>query len=349
MGLGLFRDIHDDEDVAEVKGVPTFRYKLPPSRSPPASPAQSAASTRSMSATSRSATPSNHHDHVSGRDGHFWRRAALAGARPWRGCDLDRAVHRGDRAGRFDRPRHCRARVDPAVLLLPAGVMPSLARYWHRIVPPRRAPSKAVAPAALAKPATPTPDGAVLVIDQVKKSFGGVQALRGVSLEVRRGEILGLVGPNGSGKSTLINMITGHYPLDSGSIVFDGTPIHELPAHRIAALGIARTYQISAPVQPPHRARQRGAGRHVRRRSSSRTKKSTARRSTGWNLRYRRSRRRLPATAQPARTQIPGACARAGGAAERAVPPQMYSGSCVCAALPVTLMITPLPRFFISA
>jgi len=90
-------------------------------------------------------------------------------------------------------------------------------------------------------------DGAVLTVSDVKKSFGGVQALRGVSLEVRRGEILGLVGPNGSGKSTLINMITGHYPLDSGSIVFDGTPIHALPAHRVAALGVARSYQIPRP------------------------------------------------------------------------------------------------------
>jgi branched-chain amino acid transport system permease protein len=65
-----------------------------------------------------------------------------------------------------------------------------------------------------------------------------------VTLDLREGEILGLVGPNGSGKSTLINMITGHYPLDRGKIVFAGQEIQDLPAHRIAGLGVARTYQI---------------------------------------------------------------------------------------------------------
>jgi branched-chain amino acid transport system permease protein len=64
---------------------------------------------------------------------------------------------------------------------------------------------------------------------------------------VRRGEILGLVGPNGSGKSTLINVVSGHYAVDGGSIHFEGEELVGKPAHRIARAGIARTYQIPRP------------------------------------------------------------------------------------------------------
>jgi branched-chain amino acid transport system permease protein len=74
-----------------------------------------------------------------------------------------------------------------------------------------------------------------------------VQALAGVDLEVRGGEILGLVGPNGSGKSTLINVVSGHYTADSGSIRFEGVELTGMPAHRIARAGIARTYQVPRP------------------------------------------------------------------------------------------------------
>ena len=81
----------------------------------------------------------------------------------------------------------------------------------------------------------------------VSKSFAGVQALAGVDLELRRGEILGLVGPNGSGKSTLINIISGHYRADGGDIVVNGRVVEKLAAHRIARLGVARTYQIPRP------------------------------------------------------------------------------------------------------
>jgi branched-chain amino acid transport system permease protein len=81
----------------------------------------------------------------------------------------------------------------------------------------------------------------------VSKAFKGVQALGEASLEVRRGEILGLVGPNGSGKSTFINVVSGHYRADSGSLVFEGEELIGLPAHRIARAGIARTYQVPRP------------------------------------------------------------------------------------------------------
>ena len=88
---------------------------------------------------------------------------------------------------------------------------------------------------------------ALLTIKDVHKSFGGLQALRGVNLEVRQGEILGLIGPNGCGKTTLINMITGHLPLSSGAIELNGHTISGLPAHQIARSGVARTYQIPRP------------------------------------------------------------------------------------------------------
>jgi branched-chain amino acid transport system permease protein len=79
------------------------------------------------------------------------------------------------------------------------------------------------------------------------KAFGGIQALRGVSLTVAPGEIVGLVGPNGSGKTTLINVISGHYPLDRGRITLGSARLSEVPAHRVAGLGISRTYQIPRP------------------------------------------------------------------------------------------------------
>ncbi|MCG5534734.1 ABC transporter ATP-binding protein [Ectothiorhodospira mobilis] len=83
----------------------------------------------------------------------------------------------------------------------------------------------------------------VLECDGVCRWFGGLQALKGISLSVQKGEILGLVGPNGSGKTTLVNAITGFYPPQEGSIRFLGEPIQGLKPHHIARRGIARTFQ----------------------------------------------------------------------------------------------------------
>ena len=83
----------------------------------------------------------------------------------------------------------------------------------------------------------------------VQLSFHGVRALDGVEVEVRRGEILGLVGPNGSGKSTLVNVISGYYRPDLGRILFEGKELGDIDAHRIARAGVARTYQIPRPFQ----------------------------------------------------------------------------------------------------
>jgi ABC-type branched-subunit amino acid transport system ATPase component len=82
-----------------------------------------------------------------------------------------------------------------------------------------------------------------LVLDDVGVRYGGVDALRGVSLTVEPGRVLGLIGPNGAGKTTLVNATTGLAPLCSGTIALDGRRIDGLPPHRIARAGIARTYQ----------------------------------------------------------------------------------------------------------
>jgi branched-chain amino acid transport system ATP-binding protein len=87
----------------------------------------------------------------------------------------------------------------------------------------------------------------LLDVENVSKSFGGLVAIRNLSLFVDRGDILGLIGPNGAGKTTLFNLITGVYKPDSGSVSFEGRSITGVKTHRIAKFGIARTFQIVRP------------------------------------------------------------------------------------------------------
>jgi len=82
-----------------------------------------------------------------------------------------------------------------------------------------------------------------LEIDNLNKHFNGVKALVDFSCSLEKGKILGLVGPNGAGKTTLFNVLTGFIPSESGSISFCGIDLHNKPAHRIANLGVARTFQ----------------------------------------------------------------------------------------------------------
>jgi branched-chain amino acid transport system ATP-binding protein len=84
----------------------------------------------------------------------------------------------------------------------------------------------------------------ILVVRHVTRSFGGLIANSDISLEVRRGELLGLIGPNGAGKSTLFNLIAGTYAPTSGEICLDGEDITSLPDTKRCALGIARTFQV---------------------------------------------------------------------------------------------------------
>jgi len=78
-------------------------------------------------------------------------------------------------------------------------------------------------------------------------SFGGLTAVDRLSLAVEKGSVLGIIGPNGSGKTTFFNLVTGAYAPDSGKVIFEGKDITGLRPHRIAQLGIGRTFQIPAP------------------------------------------------------------------------------------------------------
>ena len=84
----------------------------------------------------------------------------------------------------------------------------------------------------------------ILCVDNVSRSFGGINALDVVSFDVEDGSITALIGPNGAGKTTLINIISGLDKPDSGNINFAGEQIQELPGHVVAARGVTRTFQI---------------------------------------------------------------------------------------------------------
>jgi branched-chain amino acid transport system ATP-binding protein len=87
----------------------------------------------------------------------------------------------------------------------------------------------------------------MLHVEGATKAFGGILALNRVSFDVHQGEILGIIGPNGSGKTTLVNCITGFVTMTSGKIFFKGREITGKPAHKIADLGVTRTFQIMRP------------------------------------------------------------------------------------------------------
>ena len=85
---------------------------------------------------------------------------------------------------------------------------------------------------------------ALLEVRDIEKSFGGVQAVRGVSFDVREGEILGVIGPNGSGKSTLFNCILGQLAPDRGRVRVDGHDVTGMRPSRLNRLGVSRTFQL---------------------------------------------------------------------------------------------------------
>jgi len=84
---------------------------------------------------------------------------------------------------------------------------------------------------------------AIIDVQNVSKSFGGVVANHDVSLSVKPGTITGLIGPNGSGKTTLFNSIVGYHPIDAGSIQFEGEEISRLSVQQVARRGLLRTFQ----------------------------------------------------------------------------------------------------------
>jgi branched-chain amino acid transport system permease protein len=258
-GLGLFA-MHDDEDAAEVMGVPTYRSKL---------------AVFALSCALAGVAGGIHALFISYvTTGEVFSitvpltvvlMSVLGGTRHWAGPAIgatfitlllylftagDHAVLGKAAVG---------AVLVAAILFVPDGVLGRFGRFGTR----RRATSTEAAAAAPAPEAvahagavapTPAPTTSIGVEHDVllrarglSKSFAGVRALAGVDVDVRRGEILGLLGPNGSGKSTFINLVSGHYPASGGEIVFDSLALTEWPAHRVARAGIARTYQIPRP------------------------------------------------------------------------------------------------------
>ena len=80
----------------------------------------------------------------------------------------------------------------------------------------------------------------------VHKSFGPIEVIRGVDLEIPRGQRHAIIGPNGAGKTTLFNLISGRFGLSSGTITVSGSTIDGLPAHRINRLGLSRSFQVTS-------------------------------------------------------------------------------------------------------
>lgn len=107
----------------------------------------------------------------------------------------------------------------------------------------------------------------LLTIERLGKRFGGLQAVDEVSFALRQGSINAVIGPNGAGKTTLFNLIAGMLAPSSGAILFRGQPIHGLPPHRVASLGIARTFQNIKMFGDMSALENVMVGRHVRTRS----------------------------------------------------------------------------------
>ncbi|MBV9750067.1 MAG: ATP-binding cassette domain-containing protein, partial [Acetobacteraceae bacterium] len=149
------------------------------------------------------------------------------------------------------------------VLLLqvaPEGLWPHLCRLLPRR-PPR---SQSVDAAALPARALPSPGTPLLAADGLRKQFGGLVAVNKVSLRVDAAEIVGLIGPNGAGKSTLFNLLTGVARPTAGAIRFGGRDVAGLAPPKIAALGIARSFQHVKLVPGMSAVENAALGAHLR-------------------------------------------------------------------------------------
>src|SRR6185503_20668143 len=118
-----------------------------------------------------------------------------------------------------------------AILFMPDGILGRM-RATKRVRIDAESSPPLVAPPVASDRRPSARAAPLLLVRGLRKHFRGVRALDGVDLDVRDGEILGVLGPNGSGKSTLINVVSGHYAADAGSVRFDGRELARLPAHR---------------------------------------------------------------------------------------------------------------------
>src|SRR5450631_1539266 len=284
LGMGLFA-IHDDEDAAEVMGVPTYRYKL------------AALGISSALAGVAGGIQALFVSYVTANSTFnitvpltVILMSVLGGTRHWAGPALGATVitlllYASTAADQAVTGKAVSGAIlVAAILFMPNGILEllrsKLTRRGRVVVMPStpQIPGPAAQAtlndiesaiaspnpkadltqeseasthlrmaAAHRQPTTATAGNAMLTVRALRKSFKGVHALNGVDLDVYDGEILGIIGPNGSGKSTLINVVSGHYRADEGSVRFFGRELADLPAHRIARAGIARTYQIPRP------------------------------------------------------------------------------------------------------
>ena len=130
------------------------------------------------------------------------------------------------------------------ILFLPRGIAGLFARAAAldgRALAPAAHPAPLASPGA--RPSGAGRAGPLLEVRGVSKQFGGVRAVRDCSFDVAEGEIKAVIGPNGAGKTTLFNVITGFYAPTAGVVRFRGRPLTGLPAHRLARLGLSRTFQ----------------------------------------------------------------------------------------------------------
>jgi len=255
LGLGLFA-IHDDEDVAEVMGVPTFKYKL---------------LVFSLSSALAGLIGGVHAVFISyvtvGETFNITvpltviLMSALGGTRHWFGPAVGAIVVTlllySFTAG--DMAILGRALIGLilvlVILFMPDGILGYILKKSATRQKAKASTTESTDHASHIHAPQQTQNvrpinterHVLLEVKGLAKSFAGLRATDNVSMQIYEGEILGLVGPNGSGKSTFINLVSGHYRSDAGSIQLNGVELVNLPAHLVARQGIARTYQIPRP------------------------------------------------------------------------------------------------------